>query len=182
AEPGPPGTIARWPRPPGWPPASTATTRPASAIATMSSAAWARTARSTSTPWPPSCSCCRSPARTISRPAASACSISTATASSRATATWPGRKPRSRSPARSPHDPTDGGVMALYAFDGTDDNDSDVAIDAESVAKDTNIFRFYSAYQANLPQPKTRYVPGVGTRFGVVGLALGGAFGLGWAP
>jgi uncharacterized protein (DUF2235 family) len=70
--------------------------------------------------------------------------------------------------------------MALYAFDGTGDDDSHAPTTAAGVAKDTNIYRFFSAYQANQPQNNTKYVPGVGTRFGVVGKALGGAFGLGW--
>jgi uncharacterized protein (DUF2235 family) len=71
--------------------------------------------------------------------------------------------------------------MGLYAFDGTDDDDSQTGTDAAAVAADTNIFRFFSAYYANTPKQGTAiYVPGVGTRFGVIGKALGSAFGLGW--
>src|ERR1051325_367384 len=75
--------------------------------------------------------------------------------------------------------------MALYAFDGSDDDDSHAGSVAKAVAGDTNIFRFYSAYAANTPpDPRkpapAKYVPGVGTRFGVIGKALGGAFGFGW--
>ncbi len=72
--------------------------------------------------------------------------------------------------------------MALYAFDGTNDDDSKNATDAAGVASDTNVFRFYSAYQgtASATGVKSEYVPGVGTRFGIVGRAIGGAFGVGW--
>jgi uncharacterized protein (DUF2235 family) len=73
--------------------------------------------------------------------------------------------------------------MALYAFDGTNDDDSHASTDADGVGGDTNVFRFFSAYQGNAAgAAKADYVPGVGTRFGIVGKALGGAFGLGWAP
>jgi type VI secretion system (T6SS) phospholipase Tle1-like effector len=73
--------------------------------------------------------------------------------------------------------------MGLYAFDGSDADDSHAGTDAQSVAGDTNIFRFFSAYYANAPKQETaKYVPGVGTRFSVIGKALGGAFGLGWNP
>src|SRR5579871_1550023 len=70
--------------------------------------------------------------------------------------------------------------MAIYAFDGTDDDDSHAGTDWAGVAGDTNVFRFYSAYQGYAGPAQATYVPGVGTRFSVVGLALGGAFGLGW--
>ncbi|MBI4490587.1 MAG: DUF2235 domain-containing protein [Deltaproteobacteria bacterium] len=58
--------------------------------------------------------------------------------------------------------------MALYAFDGTwNENRPD---DAE----DTNVFKFKEAYQA-----KKFYLPGIGTRFGVIGRIVGGFFGAG---
>ncbi len=67
--------------------------------------------------------------------------------------------------------------MALYAFDGTwntdkenDDND-----------RETNVVRFYHAYAANSGR-KDFYVAGIGTRLGVVGHAIGGAFGAGELP
>ena len=72
--------------------------------------------------------------------------------------------------------------MALYAFDGTKDDDSDTGSSWEAVAADTNVYRFYSAYMgyAQSLDIKTEYVPGVGTRFGVVGRIAGGAWGAGW--
>jgi uncharacterized protein (DUF2235 family) len=72
--------------------------------------------------------------------------------------------------------------MALYAFDGTKDDDSDTGSSWEAVAADTNVYRFYSAYTgyAQSLDIKTEYVPGVGTRFGVVGRIAGGAWGTGW--
>ena len=68
--------------------------------------------------------------------------------------------------------------MALYAFDGTwnaakDDDDPD--------SKNTNVVRFFQAYRKH-SGTKDFYVAGVGTRFGGVGRALGGAFGLGVLP
>jgi len=72
--------------------------------------------------------------------------------------------------------------VALYAFDGTDDDDSHTGTDADAVAADTNVYRFFSAYEGYAGAAATKYVPGVGTRFTVIGQALGGAFGLGWAP
>jgi uncharacterized protein (DUF2235 family) len=72
--------------------------------------------------------------------------------------------------------------MALYAFDGTLDDDRNAATDQEGVAGSTNVWKFYSAYDAYLrPQGiSSVYVPGVGTRFGPIGAAVGGAFGVGW--
>jgi len=74
--------------------------------------------------------------------------------------------------------------MALYAFDGTKDDDHDTATTWEAVAADTNVYRFYSAYTgyARSMDIQTSYVPGVGTRFGVVGRIAGGAWGVGWLP
>src|SRR4051812_39074579 len=74
--------------------------------------------------------------------------------------------------------------MALYAFDGTKDDDSGTGTSWADVAADTNIYRFYSAYSgyARSIDIKTSYVPGVGTRFGVVGRVAGGAWGVGWLP
>jgi uncharacterized protein (DUF2235 family) len=72
--------------------------------------------------------------------------------------------------------------MALYAFDGTNDDNRDTGSSAEAVAADTNVYRFYSAY-AGYAQSlgiDASYVPGVGTRFGVAGLIAGGAWGVGW--
>jgi hypothetical protein len=68
--------------------------------------------------------------------------------------------------------------MALYAFDGTwnaakDGDDAD--------HRDTNVVRFFEAYRTH-SGTKDFYLAGVGTRFGVVGRALGGVFGLGELP
>jgi uncharacterized protein (DUF2235 family) len=72
--------------------------------------------------------------------------------------------------------------LALFAFDGTNDDDSSTGSSAAAVAADTNVFRFFSAYQGNAaPGGMTcDYVPGVGTRFGLAGKIVGGAFGVGW--
>src|SRR5207249_5747383 len=72
--------------------------------------------------------------------------------------------------------------MALYAFDGTNDDDRNTGSTAAAVAADTNVFRFYSAYTgyAQSLGIKTEYVPGVGTRFGLPGKIVGGAWGVGW--
>jgi uncharacterized protein (DUF2235 family) len=74
--------------------------------------------------------------------------------------------------------------MALYAFDGTDDDDSHAGTSWEDVAADTNVFRFYSAYTgyARSSDIQTSYVPGVGTRFGLIGRVAGSAWGVGWLP
>lgn len=72
--------------------------------------------------------------------------------------------------------------MALYAFDGTNDDDRDIGTDVAGVAASTNVFRFFSAYEgyAKSSGIKCEYVPGVGTRFGLAGRVIGGAFGVGW--
>lgn len=59
--------------------------------------------------------------------------------------------------------------MALYAFDGTWNEDEDDDID------DTNVVRFKELYTGN----SVEYVEGVGTRFGKLGHVLGGLFGSG---
>jgi uncharacterized protein (DUF2235 family) len=72
--------------------------------------------------------------------------------------------------------------MALYAFDGTGQDDSDAGTDQQAVANTTNVWKFYSAYDANV-RPKgisSIYIPGVGTRFGAIGKVVGGALGAGW--
>jgi len=68
--------------------------------------------------------------------------------------------------------------MALYAFDGTWNEAKDTD---DPHAKNTNVFRFYQAYRQDAKR-KAYYLPGVGTRFGVVGKIFGGAFGLGELP
>ena len=72
--------------------------------------------------------------------------------------------------------------MALYAFDGTNQDDRDTGSGWEAVAADTNIYRFYNAYEGYVSTPDVTcaYETGVGTRFGILGLAIGGAFGVGW--
>ena len=68
--------------------------------------------------------------------------------------------------------------MALYAFDGT----WNAAKDGDDPSsKNTNVVRFFQAYRQH-SGTKDFYVAGVGTRFGAVGRALGGAFGLGALP
>ncbi len=70
----------------------------------------------------------------------------------------------------------------LFAFDGTGQDDRGTATDWEAVSGDTNIYRFYSAYRGYMTSPTITcdYVEGVGTRFGILGTAFGGAFGFGW--
>lgn len=63
--------------------------------------------------------------------------------------------------------------MALYAFDGTW-NDSSAPFDQRDIKKDTNVHRFRMYYQKDVS-----YVDGVGTRYGLIGQVLGGAFGAG---
>lgn len=58
--------------------------------------------------------------------------------------------------------------MALYAFDGTWNEDE------EDPAEDTNVVKFNGAYGG-----KTEILDGVGTRFGALGRFLGGVFGAG---
>lgn len=68
--------------------------------------------------------------------------------------------------------------MALYAFDGT----WNTAKDSEDPKlENTNVFRFYQAYHKH-SNTDDLYVPGVGTRFDVLGKVFGGVFGLGELP
>ena len=62
--------------------------------------------------------------------------------------------------------------MALYAFDGTGNEDD--LNEAANSSKDTNIRNFCEAYSENV-----EYLAGVGTRYGVVGRFFGGLFGAG---
>ena len=59
--------------------------------------------------------------------------------------------------------------MALYAFDGTGNEDK------PGDDEDTNVLKFFRAYEGG----NNFYVEGVGTRHWIVGSALGGALGLG---
>ncbi|MGE3511991.1 MAG: DUF2235 domain-containing protein [Vicinamibacterales bacterium] len=65
--------------------------------------------------------------------------------------------------------------MALYAFDGTW-NEAKTGDDPGF--KNTNVFRFFQAYKQH-SGTEDLYKEGVGTRFDLVGRALGGVFGLG---
>lgn len=68
--------------------------------------------------------------------------------------------------------------MALYAFDGT----WNTAKDAEDPNHpNSNVFKFFQAYHKH-SNTDDLYVPGVGTRFDVIGKVLGGVFGLGELP
>lgn len=60
--------------------------------------------------------------------------------------------------------------MALYAFDGTGNEDQD------NDHKDTNVVRFSELYNG-INDPV--YIPGVGTKFGALGRVLGGLLGAG---
>lgn len=68
--------------------------------------------------------------------------------------------------------------MALYAFDGTW-NEAKQGDDPQY--RNTNVARFHEIY-ARRSTTDDFYVEGVGTRFDVVGQALGGVFGLGELP
>jgi len=72
--------------------------------------------------------------------------------------------------------------MALYAFDGTLDDSRETPTDAEGIGNMSNVWKFYQMYDGyTKPQGIANvYEPGVGTKFGAVGAALGGAFGVGW--
>ena len=59
--------------------------------------------------------------------------------------------------------------MALYAFDGTWNEDEKDNIE------ETNVKRFAEIYQGN----QVEYIAGVGTRYGTLGKILGGIFGAG---
>ena len=60
--------------------------------------------------------------------------------------------------------------MALYAFDGTWNEDEDAP------ESDTNVVKFCDIYQT---RGKVAYRKGIGTRFGTLGKLLGGIFGAG---
>jgi hypothetical protein len=62
--------------------------------------------------------------------------------------------------------------MALYAFDGTG-NEDDTNEDA-GISEDSNVRNFFEAYTGT-----KEYIAGVGTRFGVLGKFFGGVFGAG---
>jgi hypothetical protein len=70
--------------------------------------------------------------------------------------------------------------MALYAFDGTWNK---AKTGEETDLTNTNVFRFFQAYDHNSPQPNFNvYVPGVGTRIKEIGKIFGGFFGMGELP
>jgi hypothetical protein len=68
--------------------------------------------------------------------------------------------------------------MSLYAFDGTWSNEK---TGEDPQYANTNVVRFHAAYHAR-SKTDDLYVAGVGTRFDLVGKALGGVFGLGELP
>src|SRR5262245_51201334 len=73
--------------------------------------------------------------------------------------------------------------MALYAFDGTNDDGTEFGADiAGEIGRETNVFKTFHAYNANTEPQGVRnvYEDGVGTRFSVVGKVVGGAWGVGW--
>ena len=61
--------------------------------------------------------------------------------------------------------------MALYAFDGTWNQNQEVD------ERDTNVRKFFEL--SNEPDDRKLYTEGIGTRFGFIGRAIGGAFGAG---
>jgi uncharacterized protein (DUF2235 family) len=61
--------------------------------------------------------------------------------------------------------------MALYAFDGTWDAEKD----AGEYGNNTNVVKFRDAYEGR----SEFYTKGVGTRYGILGKIIGGAFGVG---
>jgi hypothetical protein len=66
--------------------------------------------------------------------------------------------------------------MALYAFDGTW---NEAKTGEDPGYQNTNVVRLFNAYAKNTPADSNFYVAGVGTRYDVLGRALGGVFGLG---
>ncbi|MFK5984029.1 MAG: DUF2235 domain-containing protein [Pseudomonadota bacterium] len=62
--------------------------------------------------------------------------------------------------------------MALYAFDGTGNEDDNNEV--TGVSEDSNVRNFYEAYTE-----KKEYIAGVGTRYGALGKFFGGLFGAG---
>ena len=65
--------------------------------------------------------------------------------------------------------------MALYAFDGTW---KEGKTGEDPQFENTNVFRFFEAYHKRSGSNDC-YMPGIGTRFDVLGKIAGGAFGLG---
>lgn len=64
--------------------------------------------------------------------------------------------------------------IALYAFDGTGNKDN------PGDDKDSNVLKFYAAYEAGYTGPgKCLYISGVGTRWGLIGKFVGSLFGAG---
>ena len=64
--------------------------------------------------------------------------------------------------------------MALYAFDGTWNKDK------KGTDRDTNVLKCFEAYKQAYKKPgEALYIPGVGTRFGILGKAIGGITGAG---
>jgi len=72
--------------------------------------------------------------------------------------------------------------MALYAFDGTNDDARDDGKAPSADPEATNVWCFYQNYDAQTRRTgiSNVYVPGVGTRFGEIGKIVGGALGVGW--
>jgi hypothetical protein len=64
--------------------------------------------------------------------------------------------------------------MALYAFDGTWDK----AKENDTTYENTNVSRFFDAYHRHSGTDDV-YQQGIGTKLGIVGRAIGGAFGAG---
>jgi uncharacterized protein (DUF2235 family) len=62
-------------------------------------------------------------------------------------------------------------MMALYAFDGTWNEDQELD------ERDTNVRRFFEL--SDEPEGRKLYTAGIGTRFGVLGRVIGGSFGIG---
>ena len=68
--------------------------------------------------------------------------------------------------------------MALYAFDGTWNTKKDKE---DETHHNTNVVKLHAAYEKASGE-KQYYVEGVGTRWDMIGAALGGVFGLGERP
>ena len=64
--------------------------------------------------------------------------------------------------------------MALYAFDGTWNQEKD----NDTAYTNTNVARFFDAYHARSGTDDV-YEQGIGTKLGAIGHAIGGAFGAG---
>jgi hypothetical protein len=65
--------------------------------------------------------------------------------------------------------------MALYAFDGTWNDDKDGDDDGRT---DTNVLRFFQAYRGR-SGTDDQYISGIGTRVNLAGRIIGGMFGAG---